>query len=49
MKTLNKYKGMILVSLFFLGLTILLSDNLQEQKKDLNHCNETSQINNIEK
>lgn len=49
MKTLNKYKGMILVSLFFLGLTILLSDNLQEQKKDLNHGNETSQQINFSK
>lgn len=48
MKTLNKYKGMILFSMFILTFTWFMSDT-QEQKKDLNHGNETSQINNIEK
>lgn len=49
MKKINKYKGMILVSLFFLGLTVLLSDNLKDQKKDSYAANEMSQEINFSK
>lgn len=48
MKTINKYKGMILFSMFILTFVWFMSDT-QEQKKDSYATNEMSQNLNLKK